>query len=204
MRKTIYLLCLLAFQVVFSQVEINSESELKANFFETNIDENRFSVDKKLKYTLPNNIDFKFEDIKNNSEKKFTIVNTNQTYFVVGTPANAKPILYQNKINRDTNLSENIDTNAKKEFVEKIIRKKIKEEIQKYLLINEALTYGDRNIELYKNYTDLENKLIIVKPINSQIELQIGNNIYPFLNKLYKTELDKTQLNSLNLLAINF
>ena len=86
----------------------------------------------------------------------------------------------------------------------KIIQKKIAEEILKYMIMNEALTYGDRYLNEYKDFTDLENKLILSKKITSKIELQIGKDIYPYLNKIQKTELDKTMQNSLNLFAINF
>ena len=47
-------------------------------------------------------------------------------------------------------------------------------------------------------------ELILSKKITSKIELQIGKDIYPYLNKIQKTELDKTMQNSLNLFAINF
>lgn len=65
------------------------------------------------------------------------------------------------------------------------------------MLINEALSYGHRNLEFYKSYTDIENKLIISTPINSEIRVQLGKDIYPYLNKILKTELDETLQNSL-------
>ena len=100
--------------------------------------------------------------------------------------------------------TDNMNTSLKTEFVNKIIQKKIAEEILKYIIMNEALTYGDRYLNEYKDFTDLENKLILSKKITSKIELQIGKDIYPYLNKIQKTELDKTMQNSLNLFAINF
>ena len=85
-----------------------------------------------------------------------------------------------------------------------MIKKKIAEEIKNYINMNEALTYGDRSLNSYKNLLELENKLIITQKITSEIEVQIGKDIYTYLKKMLKSEIDKTLQNSLNLFAINF
>ncbi|NVJ89090.1 MAG: hypothetical protein HWD82_06585 [Flavobacteriaceae bacterium] len=76
--------------------------------------------------------------------------------------------------------------------------------MNKLIYTNDALNYGDRHLALIKNYQNLENKLIIHKKISSEVELQIGKIILPFIKKINKTELDKALQNSLNVLAVNF
>ena len=97
-----------------------------------------------------------------------------------------------------------IDTNINKEFVNKIILKKMEAEMKKYISMNEALNYGDRNVDLYRNFDSFKNKLLVTSSITPEIEVQVGKDIYPYLNKILKTELDKTLQNSLNSLIINF
>ena len=51
-------------------------------------------------------------------------------------------------------------------------------------------------------YVPNTNKLIVSYQLNRNSQLQIGNDIYSYINKIFKTKIDKTLLNSLNLFAI--
>lgn len=149
---------------------------------------------------FPEIVKLEVKDTKNNSEGKFTINKKTKAFFNKSIANYSNVDMNKKEVLNNSNLTTNIN----KEFVNKIIRKKIAEEIKNYMSLNEALTYGDRNIDLYRNYEDLENKLIKNYSVNSEIEVQIGKDIRPFVNKILKTELDKTLQNSLNLFVINF
>ncbi|WP_439131344.1 hypothetical protein [Polaribacter sp.] len=202
MRKTFYILLIVINQVAFSQVEKAEISLLNDKIFEGELSERRFKSTKRVSPLFSEIIKIELKDIKNNSEGKFSLNNAHKKYFTV--EKNEQSIFNNNNEVQKTKISKNLSTNVKKEFVNTIIRKKIAEEILRYMQINEALTYGDKNIEYYKNYIELENQLIVNIPITSEIEAQIGKDIYPYLNKIQKTELDKTLQNSLNLFVINF
>ncbi len=129
------------------------------------------------------------------SEGKFLVNSKTKQYFIkINESLTKQP--------KDKNI--HLSANTKQNFIKEVIVKKLNEEILKLSLLEESLTYGDRNIELYRNYEELLNKLIINVDVNEQVTLQIGKNIYPYLNKILKTELDKTLQNSLNLFAVNF
>ncbi|AOW17038.1 hypothetical protein LPB03_05970 [Polaribacter vadi] len=107
------------------------------------------------------------------------------------------------KISTDINKTSTkksfiITTN--KDFIDQLITAKIVQEG----LLNESVNYGDRDIEIFKNYSESKDILNVTYKITSSTQLQIGNNIIPFIKKPFKTEIDKTLVNSLNLLAINF
>lgn len=201
MRKTLYILLILAYQVSFSQVE--KAETLNEKLFENTLSERSFTVSEVPVNLFPEIITLELKDIKNNSEGKFSLNNNNKKYFVIKQNETSIFEKTTNSIKK-TELTNNLSANVKKEFVDTVIRKKIAEEIEKYMQINEALTYGDRNIKFYKEYIISENKLIVNKVLTPEIELQIGKDIYPYLNKILKTELDKTLQNSLNLFVINF
>ena len=201
MRKPLFTLLLLVTQITFSQIE---NSYLESNLFKENIKENLYYIEQKPDNLFPEIKKLELKDIKNNTEGKFNLNSDNKKYFITNELAQKKSVFEKNEIKEDQNLKENLSSKLKTKFINKVIRKKIAREIQEYIFINEALTYGDRNIELYKNYTDLQNTLIKSIKINSKTELQIGKDIYPYLNKILKTELDKTLQNSLNLFALNF
>ncbi len=203
MRKSFYILLIFISQVAFSQVEKAEISLLNDKIFESELNKRQFKDALPLFSEI---IKLDLKDIKNNSEGKFSLNSANKKYFTI--EKNETSIFNNNNNNnkevKKNTISKNLSTNVKKEFVNTIIRKKIAEEIVKYMQINEALTYGDKNIEFYKNYIKLKNQLIVSMPITSEIEAQIGKDIYPYLNKIQKTEIDKTLQNSLNLFVINF
>lgn len=107
------------------------------------------------------------------------------------------------KISTDINKTSTkksfiITTN--KDFIDQLITAKIVQEG----LLNKSVNYGDRDIEIFKNYSESKDILNVTYKITSSTQLQIGNNIIPFIKKPFKTKIDKTLVNSLNLLAINF
>jgi hypothetical protein len=102
--------------------------------------------------------------------------------------------------NQSLILEKSITIIANRKFINKLITEKIIQDD----LINEAVTYGDRNLESYRNYTELVDLFNVKYTITEDLEVQTGDNIYDFINKPFKSELDRTLFNSLNLLAISF
>jgi hypothetical protein len=102
--------------------------------------------------------------------------------------------------NQSLILEKSITIVANRKFINKLITDKIIQDD----LINEAFTYRDRNIESYRNYTELVDLFNVKYTITEDLEVQTGDNIYDFINKPFKSELDRTLFNSLNLLAISF
>lgn len=200
MKNLLSISFLLIFNFSFSQVDKKTESFLEIPLFENNIEESHFVVKKQALDFFSAIIKLEVKETKSNSEGKFTLNSKSKIFFNKTIEDYTNSMIDKKNVEKSSNLTTKIN----KEFVDKIIRKKIAEEIQNYLSINEALTYGDRNIDLYINYDELENKLVKSYPISSDVDIQIGKDIYPYLNKILKTELDKTLQNSLNLLAINF
>ena len=195
MKNLLSIIFLLSLHFSYSQIENNGDL-FKSMLFETNIEETHYIKTRNL---FPDIIKLEIKDLKNNSEGKLSINHSNEKYF-----KNDTSILRSSRKKGSNLKTDNIATSINKTLVNKIIRKKLAEEIKNYINLDEALTYGDRNIEHYRNYNEIENMLIQTYQINSDIEIQIGKDIYPDLKKILKTELDKTLQNSLNLLVVNF
>ena len=197
MKKLIYIL----FISLFYQTQIAQE-RINISFFDASV----FKAEESKKTSESTNFnsisssEIKIETplmVKVNSEGKFLLNDSSKAFFgEIEKKSEAKKGL------NDKNIALVVD--AKQEFINKVILERLQEELNKLIVLDESFTYGDRNIDLYRDYSQLENKLIITKYLNSEIEIQIGNSVYPYLNKLLKTEIDKTLQNSLNLLAINF
>jgi hypothetical protein len=202
MKNSIYLLFVLIVNSTFSQTEKIDDIFLNMRNLENKIGESDFLIKNEQKNLFPEIVTIQIKDIKNNSEGKFSLNDSNKKYFIADEKNTTVTIFDQKKSTKNTNTT--ITSSVKKEFIEKIIQKKIAKEIQEYMMLHEALTLSDKNIDVYRSYVELENKLIVSHSIYKDIEIQIGKDIYPYLNKVLKTELDKTLQNSLNLLAINF
>jgi len=99
-----------------------------------------------------------------------------------------------------TSTQKSFIITTNKKFIDKLITAKIVQEG----LLNEVVNYGDRDLETFKNYSEPKDFLNVTYKITSSTQLQIGNSVIPFIKKPFKTEIDKTLLNSLNLLAFNF
>ena len=204
MRKSIYILFALTCNIAFSQIEKSDDLFLSTLNFENKEEVLDFLTKKDAKKFSSEIVNLNIKNIKNNSEGKFNLNHSNKKYFVADKTTTSVTIFNQNQKVQEVKLDQNISSSVKKEFINEIILKKLAKEIEEYMHLKDALTYGDRNIDLYRSYLELENKLIVSYAMYKNIELQIGKDIYPYLNKTTKTELDKTLQNSLNLLAVNF
>ncbi|MFY9242826.1 MAG: hypothetical protein WAO74_07345 [Polaribacter sp.] len=192
-----------SFLLSHSQNDINETNRLKEALFESNIEENHFKTKNQNLKIFTDILDLEPRSFKKNSEGKFSFSNSSKNLFSELIETSEQNIFNSNGLKKGQD--NNFNTKMKEEFIQKVIIKKMKEELVNYIKSNEALTYGDRNIDSYRNYTlYLENKLILDYALNPTIEIQLGKDIYTYLNKTLKTEIDKTLLNSLNLLAINF
>ncbi|MGK0411999.1 MAG: hypothetical protein ACJA1B_000188 [Polaribacter sp.] len=143
-----------------------------------NVNEGKFS----LKEINDKSLTSLLSDLNNNTKTKFLIIED----------------IASSKESSATKKSIIIVANRK--FINKLITTKIMQDD----LIAEAVTYGDKNLEYYKNYPELIDTFNLKYIISEDLELQIGDNIYSFINNPFKTALDKTLSNSLNLLAFNF
>ena len=194
MKKLLLILAIVFFQNTIAQ-EINTTTlkdfnaeDVTSKFLKTNSKADLI----KFKEIIPVEIFV----TNNNSEGKY----------LVSSPKSdiVKENFIKENIDKDRK-PENITTKLKKEFVYKLIIEKLvnnnKDNISQFNL-NEI--YGDSNIDLYKNYDAVMNKLISSYKLNEEIELQIGKSVLPFINQIYNSELDKTLNHSLNLVAINF
>lgn len=165
-----------------------------SNLFETNIEENHYLKEK----ILPEVFTLEIKNFSTNSEGKFSVNNTTKEMFSKPFNDTDKEIINTNYVA----VKNDLIAITNKDFLNDIVFKLMLEQNK---IIDETFTYGDRNLEQYRRNFDLENnKLLIDYAINNELEIQIGKSIYPYINKILKTELDKTLQNSLNLLVINF
>ncbi|WP_298765152.1 hypothetical protein [uncultured Polaribacter sp.] len=139
---------------------------------------------------------FVLKDIKsiNNSEGKFPFYKEfKNTSFDSETKTIVKAGTEINNV-----ISNNLEVNANIALVNKIL-------MQNY--INNSLSNktfnGDTNLDMYKNYAQ-KDEFNIALYKKDAVELELGNNIYQSIHKIFKTELDKTLDHSLNLLTFNF
>ncbi|WP_299012292.1 hypothetical protein [uncultured Polaribacter sp.] len=139
---------------------------------------------------------FFIQDLKpiNNSEGKFAFYKEIDQSFVkekesiVKTDKKIIQLLTSNSLAVDVNL----------DLIHKIL-------LQKFIK-NEVLSQvvsDDNYNAFYKTY-DLKDKLNILIYKGEYTAVELGNNIYQSINKLFKTEIDKTLDSSLNLLTFNF
>jgi ribosomal protein L17 len=106
----------------------------------------------------------------------------------------------------EINLSKNnsiatksikIATNQK--FINKIITDKTKQRN----LNNKSINLTNSALVAFNNFPEMLDLLNVNYTLTRNLELEIGDNIYSFINKPFKSELDKTLFNSLNLLTLN-
>jgi len=185
----------------FSQNEFKNFDNLKSFFQAAEVEENHVFIDRiieKLNLQI-------FEEIKTSENLKKH--STAEAKFSLNHQVNSvfKERIQNNLEYEKSDIKESLLIEMNTNFVENVIVKLFLvgnsiEEID----FNSTKNYGDRNIEFYRNYIDLKNKLLISYNLDGNIELQIGNSLYPYLNKIFKTDVEKTLNTSLNLLAINF
>ena len=192
--------------IIIISLHTFSQNELKKGFddiFQTvKVEENHFFVQdilQKLNLQL-------FEEIKISEDLKKYPIAEKKFLFKEKTNALFGKTIQKNLIEEiSTSSNESFFIEINEEFIEKIIVKLfIEEDKLQEIVLNDEKNYGDRNIEIYRNLSNLENKLLITYKLDNSNSIQIGNNIIPYLNKLLKTDVEETLNTSLNLLAVNF
>ena len=202
MKNIFILAAILLTNTLFSQNNNEFSTTVNQVNFETDIKENYYLNDSDKFLNLFNDVNFLESNSKMNTERKFLMKSLEKENILSSNLNNKSIIVTKNK--RSIDDTNSLITDTKSTFVKTIIEDKLKEELLKSLNANEALTYGDKNIDLYVEYEEMRNKFIKSYEINDSVELQIGKSVYPYLNKILKTEIDKTLRNSLNLFVVNF
>lgn len=140
-----------------------------------------------------------FRFISNNVEGKF------QSFHVLDSNLITKH-LDENSTN--SNYSEHIVVEFKDKFINNIIMRIMKKEkgnesIGFYTSSDEKERH-EVNDDLYRYYRLHKNKFISYLKLKNNIELQVGKATDYHSNKTYLSEIDKTLVNSLHLIAINY
>ncbi|PQB06281.1 hypothetical protein BST83_03115 [Polaribacter filamentus] len=196
MKNILLITCVLIFNLSFSQKDVNALSE---KIFYSNIEENHyiptydfFALEKQKELQALKTI-----KVINNSEGKFPLYShEDQSLFDFEGMVPQKSILNLNSI---TSIKNNND------FLDQVILKILNDKkINIVDFQNSSDFNGDKNYHFYNNYATDVNKLIIAYQLKGETDFQIGMEINNFINKILKTEIDKTLQNSINLFAINF
>jgi hypothetical protein len=182
MKNIILITCLLTVHLSFSQKD--SKPILKKVFY-SNVEENHYQANTFNPFALTEIASEIIIKPTNNSEGKFPFYSNNNILLNLENSTNSVSIVQEIATTRILKIlqDKNID------FVN---------------FRNNIDLNGDRNINLYKNYTVNINKLIIAIQLREDIEMQLGKDIYENINKIYKSAIDITLFNSLNLLVFNF
>lgn len=178
--------------ILITSISIGQEKKntIQHKIFEANIEENHYLVDDIFPDSLKEIKEEKLLEPYNNSEGKFPKYESKEITLNIS----------ENIVN-----SNSLETLSDIAFIDnKLIQKLIETNIIANNFVSEQMFYGDREVILLKEYPKSIDKLNINYKTNSQIDIQIGKKIYSYINKLYKSEIDKTLQNSLNLLVINF
>ena len=191
MKKLLFITCVLIVNLSFAQQDTNPQLEKLV-----------LSTAAMDPYELQTAALDKIESLSvmkatNNSEGKFPHYNKANTLLTHdNTSSNTQSLVKEDAIINP------INNNA---FVDKIVLKILQDENIRIADFQSSLDFnGDKNIGYYKNYVGDVNRLIIAHQLKENISVQIGNDIYSYVNKMFKTEIDRTLLSSLNLFAINF
>ena len=202
MKNIFILAAILLTNTLFSQNNNEFSTPVNQVNFETDIKENYYLNESDKFLNLFTDVNFLESKSTMNTERKFLMKSLKKENILSSNLKNESIIITKNK--RSAEDANSLIADAKSAFVNTIIEDKLKEELLKSLNANEALNYGDKNIDLYVEYEEMRNKLIKSYEINDSVEFQIGKSVYPYLNKILKTEIDKTLRNSLNLFVVNF
>jgi len=202
MKNLFILAAFLLTNTLFAQTNNELSTTINTVNFETDIKENYFLGENDKLLNLFTDVNFLDVNSNMNTERKFLIKSIEKESLLANNLSNKSIVVTKSKRNVDD--ANSLTTDVKGNFVNTIIEEKLALELLKNLNTNEALTYGDKNTELYIEYNQLRNKLIKTYEISKDVEFQIGKSVYPYLNKILKTELDKTLRNSLNLFVVNF
>lgn len=193
MKNLLLITCVLIVNLSFSQEDSSSFSK---KIFSSNAEENHFKSNTLDAFTME-----KLEKLpkikpSNNSEGKFPFYSLNdQNLFDLDKTDHNESIVKQVKSKKMIKKT----TDFVDEVIVKISRDK---NIDISNFNNDDDLSGNENVDSDDLYATSANKLILAYRLNGDSQLQIGNDIHRYINKLFKTDLDKTLLNSLNLLVI--
>jgi hypothetical protein len=194
MKNIILITCLLIVHLSFSQKD--SKLILKKVFY-SNVEENHYQVNTFNPFALNELAPEIIIKPTNNSEGKFPFYRNNNILLNLENSANSLSIVQEIatvRILKNNNL-----------FIDKLVLKILQDKNIDFVNFRNNIDLnGDRNINFYKNYTVNINKLIIAIQLREDIEMQLGKDIYEDINKIYKSAIDITLFNSLNLLVFNF
>jgi hypothetical protein len=194
MKNIILITCLLIVHLSFSQKD--SKLILKKVFY-SNVEENHYQVNTFNPFALTELAPEIIIKPTNNSEGKFPFYRNNNILLNLENSANSLSIVQEIatvRILKNNNL-----------FIDKLVLKILQDKNIDFVNFRNNIDLnGDRNINFYKNYTVNINKLIIAIQLREDIEMQLGKDIYEDINKIYKSAIDITLFNSLNLLVFNF
>ena len=191
MKNSILIACILIVNLSFSQTD-KVRDNYSNSIFKTKIEENNNKAFIPEFNLLEESNAFDILKPINNSEGKFSIYKNGFKEFKIQESEDSK--------NKEESSLKSLSTINKDDFIKNVVTKLLVEK----KLINETEVYGDKNLDLYKSYVPEKNLLIVGISITENLKIQIGNSIYPYINKKLKTEIEKTLNTSLNLIAINF
>ena len=194
MKNIILITCLLTVHLSFSQKD--SKPILKKVFY-SNVEENHYQANTFNPFALTEIAPEIIIKPTNNSEGKFPFYRNNNILLNLENSTNSLSIVQEIatvRILKNNNL-----------FIDKLVLKILQDKNIDFVNFRNNIDLnGDRNINFYKNYTVTINKLIIAIQLREDIEMQLGKDIYEDINKIYKSAIDITLFNSLNLLVFNF
>jgi hypothetical protein len=194
MKNIILITCLLTVHLSFSQKD--SKPILKKVFY-SNVEENHYQANTFNPFALTEIAPEIIIKPTNNSEGKFPFYSNNNILLNLENSTNSVSIVQEiatTRILKNNNL-----------FIDKLVLKILQDKNIDFVNFRNNIDLnGDRNINFYKNYTVNINKLIIAIQLREDIEMQLGKDIYEDINKIYKSAIDITLFNSLNLLVFNF
>jgi hypothetical protein len=194
MKNIILITCLLTVHLSFSQKD--SKPILKKVFY-SNVEENHYQANTFNPFALTELAPEIIIKPTNNSEGKFPFYSNNNILPNLENSTNSVSIVQEIatvRILKNNNL-----------FIDKLVLKILQDKNIDFVNFRNNIDLnGDRNINFYENYTVNINKLIIAIQLREDIEIQLGKDIYEDINKIYKSAIDITLFNSLNLLVFNF
>jgi len=205
MRNILLTFAFLSSLILYSQ---NNEQQHNLHFKIFNSSVIKNSTDSNLDYQI-------FVDIlrsiyivpSNNSEGKFQLYNNylndiNKAYSSLAKD-NSKTIKsLQNKL--ESNKIESIIIKTYSDFILEVINKTSNRQHNVNTIALEDIKNKNIKNTIYNfEHKIRKNKLNKKFEIHESVSLEIGKDIYKHINKIYKSEIDKTLQNSINLLVIN-
>ena len=194
MKNIILITCLLIVHLSFSQKD--SKPVLKKVFY-SNVEENHYQANTFNPFALAELAPETIIKPTNNSEGKFPFYSNSSILLNLENSTESASIVQEIatlRILKNNNI-----------FIDKLVLKILQDKNIDFVNFRNNIDLnGDRNINFYKNYTVNINKLIIAIQLREDIEMQLGKDIYDDITKIYKSAIDITLLNSLNLLVFNF